>query len=95
MKYIVYYSEKKLSIRQIALKFGKSTQFVLRRLDYAGTERREYQGSGSNHSQWKGGRFNVAGYIRVMLSENDPFFCMATSNGYVLEHRLNMARKNW
>lgn len=32
------------------------------------------------------------GYIKVFLKENDPFFDMASKNGYVFEHRLVVAK---
>lgn len=44
----------------------------------------------SNHN-WKGGRRMELGYIWIRISRDDPFYCM-TRNGYVVEHRLIMAR---
>ena len=45
-----------------------------------------------NHS-WKGGRqLRLDGYIMVWLSKDDFFYPMANSNGYVLEHRLVVAK---
>lgn len=42
---------------------------------------------------WKGGRYvSGAGYIFVRLSSNDFFYVMAHKNGYVLEHRLVVAK---
>ena len=32
------------------------------------------------------------GYLGEMVSQDDPFFCMASAQGYVLQHRLVMAR---
>lgn len=48
-------------------------------------------------ASWKGGRRYSRGYILVWLSKEDPFFPMAQKrkakpNGYVLEHRLVMAK---
>ena len=43
---------------------------------------------------WKGGiiRSHQAGYIRIKLAPNDPFYAMCDSEGYVYEHRLVMAK---
>ncbi|KKM80015.1 hypothetical protein LCGC14_1344080 [marine sediment metagenome] len=44
-------------------------------------------------SNWKGGRLKTnKGYIKIRLESGDPFFPMVTRDGYVLEHRLVMAR---
>jgi len=46
-----------------------------------------------NHVNWKGGRWkDGSGYINVYLSPDDFFYPMAQKNGYVLEHRLVMAK---
>lgn len=47
---------------------------------------------GARHGNWKGGRHLSGGYFGVRLSNNDPMWVMANSSGYVLEHRLVMAR---
>ena len=42
---------------------------------------------------WKGGRIkDKQGYIMIYLNPNDFFFPMARHDGYVLEHRLVMAK---
>lgn len=42
---------------------------------------------------WKGGRsYDGYGYIRFRLKPDDFFFSMAPSSGYILEHRLIMAK---
>ncbi len=42
---------------------------------------------------WKGGRSShSAGYILILLEKDDFFYSMAESNGYVLEHRLVIAK---
>ncbi len=43
--------------------------------------------------RWKGGRIYNYGYILVKLSKDDPFYSMCRKKGYVLEHRLVMAKK--
>lgn len=48
---------------------------------------------GGKHSNWKGGRMkDTKGYIRIQLSPDDFFYPMANKVGYVLEHRLVMAK---
>jgi len=48
---------------------------------------------GEENPRWNGGRFKTTdGYIAVKLQPNDPFYPMATKRGYVLEHRLIMAK---
>lgn len=45
------------------------------------------------HYNWKGGRRKAThGYILVIMEEDDPFYEMADSSGYVMEHRIVMAR---
>ena len=52
-----------------------------------------FQTMGDKHPNWKGGRTtDPAGYVRVKLYYGDFFYPMATRSGYVLEHRLVMAR---
>lgn len=42
---------------------------------------------------WKGGRCKTAdGYISIKLQADDFFYPMAGSDGYVMEHRLVMAK---
>ena len=41
---------------------------------------------------WKGGRVASHGYIRIRLSPDDFFYPMATDEGYVMEHRLIVAK---
>ncbi len=45
------------------------------------------------HPQWKGGRLlNSGGYISIKLNADDFFYSMVQKNGYVLEHRLVVAK---
>lgn len=48
---------------------------------------------GSRVKSWKGGRTKSgSGYWQVRIQRDDPLSSMAARNGYVLEHRLVMAR---
>lgn len=48
---------------------------------------------GVNNPSWQGGRRKTRdGYIEVRLQPDDFFYPMAHKSGYVLEHRLVMAR---
>lgn len=48
---------------------------------------------GKNNPSWKGGKVRTAqGYIWIKLDHNDFFYPMAQKSGYVLEHRLVMAK---
>lgn len=53
---------------------------------------------GEDHHAWVGGRHvDENGYVYVWLRSDDPFFCMVQkghgdAGGYVLEHRLVMAK---
>jgi hypothetical protein len=48
---------------------------------------------GEKHHAWKGGRRIVGGYVQVLLQDEDRHLIKPMSNGYVLEHRLVMARQ--
>jgi len=49
---------------------------------------------GSTNPGWRGGRVKRAGgYIGIWVSSDDPFYPMADKSGYVLEHRLIVAKK--
>ncbi len=49
--------------------------------------------SGDRNPIWKGGRYtHNTGYTMVLLSRDDPFLAMASTNHYVFEHRLVMAQ---
>lgn len=49
--------------------------------------------SGEEHNSWKGGRMKTRdGYVLIWVGKNDFFSPMANKNGYILEHRLIMAR---
>lgn len=48
---------------------------------------------GKDHPSWKGGRvIDAVGRILIKLNRYEFFYPMAQRNGYVLEHRLVMAK---
>ena len=87
-------------------KVGKYTKFIWHACEDCGKERwvslREiphscsscaYERRGAESKNWKGGRIrDRRGYIGVRLQPNDFFYSMINSKGYVLEHRLVMAK---
>lgn len=50
-------------------------------------------GMNESHPMWKGGKHCLkSGYVEVKLQPDDPFYSMARKTGYILEHRVVMAR---
>ena len=47
---------------------------------------------GEQSNAWSGGRYIHRGYIKVKLQSDDFFYSMTDHLGYVLEHRLIMAK---
>lgn len=48
---------------------------------------------GNKNSAWKGGRQQTScGYILIWVAKDDFFYPMASKRGYILEHRLVMAK---
>lgn len=47
---------------------------------------------GALNPLWRGGRTKLHGYVALRLPDDDPMVSMRIDNGYVLEHRLVMAR---
>ena len=48
---------------------------------------------GTKANNWKGGRLKDGkGYIRIKLDSEDYYFAMTYKKGYILEHRLVMAK---
>jgi hypothetical protein len=84
--------EKGLSQQAIAEKIGMSQMVVSRTLRAMGMPTVEKK-SGANSGNWRGGRLVTGhGYIAVHVSDDDPMASMRSKSGYVLEHRLVMAR---
>lgn len=75
----------------ISLALGRSQSFVSRVMRKHGITTNNR--GGPHHSMWKGGRFLSGGYVMVWLEKNDRFASMCNGAGYVLEHRLLMAKK--
>lgn len=77
----------------IAQAFQSSQVTISRVLRRAGITVVHRKPVGEAHGSWKGGRVVTSeGYIRVMVPSSDPLRCLADRQGYVLEHRLVMAR---
>ena len=48
--------------------------------------------SKDKHHNWKGGVINANGYNMILIDKDSPFYCMANSMGYAMEHRFVMAK---
>ena len=82
-----------LSLKAIGEEIGKSHQYPYRAFLREGVQLRPCRGSGAEHSQWKGGVIPAThGYRRVWISPSDELCKMRNHHGYVLEHRLLLAR---
>lgn len=86
------YCEDQFSQVQVAAKFGCSQAVVSRTLREAGADMRGHNKRGSDHHAWRGGRVKIGKYVNVYVAPDDPLAVMRDSMGYVLEHRLVMAR---
>ena len=85
------YAEGK-SLREIAAHYGRSIQYPKRIQERIGVPIRPSHGH-EFHKQYRGGRVEAGqGYWRQMISADDPLAVMRNHHGYVLEHRLVMAR---
>lgn len=81
-----------MSQQAIGSALSRSQAFVGRALDKLGYPRAEVR-SMEKHGSWKGGLVgNGEGYLLQMVSKDDPMSAMRNSMGYVLQHRLVMAR---
>ena len=80
------------SQQQIGKEFRVSQPVVSRVLELAGVQMRR-GAHGEAHGNWRGGRFVVGGYAFVRVYPDDPMYVMASRNGYILEHRLVLARR--
>jgi len=91
---IVAMGKRGVSQAQIGKKFGFSQSFISKILREHGIYNSKGRSvSGENHPSWKGGIHKApGGYVWQMVSRDDPMASMRASNGYVLQHRLVMAR---
>jgi Mor family transcriptional regulator len=77
----------------IAKELGASQTVISRAILECGGEPEIRRPRGSEHGSWNGGKVHWAqGYIGILVQPDDPYYSMATSSGYILEHRLAMAR---
>ena len=75
----------------ISLALGRSQSFISRVMRNNGIK--THLSKGPSHSMWKGGRYKTSGYFIVWVSDDDAMAGMRNNAGYVMEHRLVMARK--
>lgn len=77
---------------KISLQVGRSQPLISRVVrKYEIPTKRGMKGVA--HSMWKGGRWSTPdGYVRVWVDSDDLLACMRDKSGYILEHRLVMAR---
>ena len=82
--------------RWVALRYGKPASVRCYSCAMAAPERgariSEAMRGKKNHN-WKGGRSRNMGYIKVIVPPDDFFYPMVCKDGYVLEHRLVMAKR--
>lgn len=78
----------------IAARYGCNQIRISRLLRNRGcSDGDERRARGKRHGMWKGGRTITShGYVQVWLASDDPLASMRDHTGYVLEHRLIVAR---
>lgn len=87
------YRDEKFSQAQIAAMLGCGQPVIGRVLQQSAVDvLRQKDNRGARHGAWKGGRVKAGGYILAHVTADDPLAVMRTRMGYVLEHRLVMAR---
>lgn len=80
-----------ISQMRISLAMGRSQSLVSRILKENGYIFSPF--TGEKNSQWKGGRMmHPSGYVLVKHDGNNTFSSMCNNAGYIMEHRLVMAR---
>jgi hypothetical protein len=81
-------------LREIMAAVGAHEARVKRAIESQGYDlgepRRRY--SGPRHHLWRGGSMTTSGYRKVLVSAADELASMRDVKGYVLEHRLVMAK---
>jgi transposase-like protein len=79
--------------KDIAAAMGCGRDTVVRTLVELGVYEKPPRRSGETHHSWQGGRIiDAAGYARVRVTDADRHLADATRTGYMMEHRLVMAR---
>jgi hypothetical protein len=79
------------SLQEIAKALSSSSPTISRVLTAAGMILAR-KACGPRHGNWRGGRNASGPYCLVLLPADSPYELMANRAGYVLEHRLVMAR---
>lgn len=81
-------------LQNIAAAMGCGRDTVARTLMELGVhEKKKMKRRGEDHHSWQGGRvIDGAGYVRVRVRDEDRHLADETRTGYVMEHRLVMAR---
>lgn len=81
------------TMEALAGRFDVSRWTIRERLQENGIKLERRNQAGPQHFAWRGGRtVGKSGYVRVWVAPDDPLASMRNSDGYVLEHRLVMAR---
>lgn len=82
------------SQNRIAKSFDTDQTVISRYLIHHGIEpvKRQFHLRGSEHPSWRGGVIAIQGYRAIRIASDDPLESMRLQNGYVLEHRLVVAR---
>jgi transposase-like protein len=81
-------------LKDIAPAMGCGYDTLVRTLVELGDHEKPPRRSGENHHSWQGGRIvRDDGYVRVRVTDDNRHLTDVTRSGYVLEHRLVMARK--
>lgn len=79
-----------VSQMKIAIALGRSQSFVWRVMRDSGIKAPVR--SRESHGNWNGGKCRAGEYCRVLVERDDPLAGMRNNAGYVLEHRIVMAR---
>ncbi len=80
-------------LQDIAKVMGCGHDTLVRTLVELGVHKKPPRRSGETHHSWQGGRIvSKDGYVRVRVTDADRPLADVTRSGYVLEHRLVMAR---
>ena len=99
-KYIWRRCEKCSEAKWVILKNGQPETKCCRSCSHKGLKqsletklKKSIASTGEKNHEWRGGRsVTGAGYIAIHLYPNDFFYPMTSKKGYVMEHRLVMAK---